>query len=554
MLYITLSAVLFILSFSNPIFPQGLPGLAAVALIPSFIALSQTKFIKKAYYYGAWFGLLSTLGVYYWFKNYGEFALIITICVSFVYMVEYSALFTLIWLSIKRTAPLYRPLILACIWTGYEYVKSIGFLAFPWALLAHSVHDIPPLIQSAKIFGTWGISFILAYINAICFEMYLISFCKPIQYMHPKCIKSYRSHKYSTYKHSICCLGLVVFLLIFGSVELSKFKKSEPDSYLQVLLIQQNLDSWGGASPQESLSHVVNLTNDALNEIALQGEPRPSLIVWSESTLNVPYNFDTVPYAKEFYTTVPKEEPFVDFIKRINIPILTGTAWIDKLDKSKYYNGAIIIHPDGNINGFYGKNQLVPFAERIPFMEFQVFRDLMASIGLTGTWTPYGSFNTLNTTIDNQDGEYYSGELRIGIPICFEDSFSYVTRNFVWNGANLLANLTNVSWAKTPIAAHQQIIAAKFRNIETGLTSLRATNSGITSLIDPSGKILQAVSTFTPTYLYHKQVPLYFPKKVSTYILWGDYFGKLARLIAIIYVTILSISYLRAQKRYATWY
>lgn len=499
------------------------------------------------------FGIATTLGVYYWFLNYGEFAPIITISVSLGYMVEYSILFTMLWLVIKHTRVLYRALIVACIWTAYEYIKSVGFLAFPWALLSHSVNDIGILAHLAQLTGPWGISFVLAYINTFILEWYLHTYKQPLSYMSYKFVTPHTQSSSILRMHGICLSVLLVVWISYGSVMFVKAKNKVPDSYLKVLLIQQNLDSWGGASPTESLTHIVSLTKKALSEI----DEKPDLIVWSESTLVIPYQLDKFAYSKTFYESVPEEEPFLQFIQRIDIPILTGSVQYDEdevvPDSYKSYNGATIILPDGTTTGFYGKNQLVPFAERLPFMNNKTFRYIMKNfVGLAGTWNTFGSFNTLDVEIQNDDPEYYSGVLSIGVPICFEDSFSYTTRNFAMLGANLIANITNVSWAKTPTTAMQQVAVAKFRSIETGLTSIRATNSGLTSIITPSGEIIRSIPTFQADYLYEPKVPLYIPKKSPLYLLLGDAIGKTAVIISIIYIFFICIAYHKSQKNMPT--
>ena len=82
------------------------------------------------------------------------------------------------------------------------------------------------------------------------------------------------------------------------------------------------------------------------------------------------------------------------------------------------------------------------------------------------------------------------GMVIFGTPICFEDAFPNLCRRFIFRGADLLINLTNVAWSRRRSAEIQMHVAALFRSIENRRILVRATNAGVTSVIGPKGEIL----------------------------------------------------------------
>jgi apolipoprotein N-acyltransferase len=105
-------------------------------------------------------------------------------------------------------------------------------------------------------------------------------------------------------------------------------------------------------------------------------------------------------------------------------------------------------------------------------------------------------------------------------PICFEDTFGYLSRNFVRRGADVLINLSNDAWSKSLPAQNQHLSTAVFRAVENCRPMLRSTVSGQTCAIDPSGRITVMASPFTETWIGAK-VPIV--KKTTVYTLYGDY-------------------------------
>ncbi|RKX83927.1 MAG: apolipoprotein N-acyltransferase, partial [Spirochaetes bacterium] len=127
-------------------------------------------------------------------------------------------------------------------------------------------------------------------------------------------------------------------------------------------------------------------------------------------------------------------------------------------------------------------------------------------------------------TVFNADGVKFS------TPICFEDTFGNLCRNFVKRGADIIVNMTNDSWSYSVAAEMQHMNMAVFRAVENKRTVVRSTNGGITCSIDPNGKILHFLKPFTESYLI-SSVPVYNGRE-TLYTRWGDWFAILIVILA----------------------
>jgi len=109
--------------------------------------------------------------------------------------------------------------------------------------------------------------------------------------------------------------------------------------------------------------------------------------------------------------------------------------------------------------------------------------------------------------------------VRFGVLICYEDLVSDLARSISVSGANVLVNLTNDAWYGDTSAPYQHHLLARWRAIETGRYLLRATNTGLTAVVDWNGMTVASLPIFTENVLLYS-IPL--SEKITTYMLWGD--------------------------------
>jgi len=160
------------------------------------------------------------------------------------------------------------------------------------------------------------------------------------------------------------------------------------------------------------------------------------------------------------------------------------------------YN-TVILFDDGEIIEEYKKQHLVPFTEHFPY-EKQLpwlYNLLLAN---DYNWWEKGD----EAVVFDLDG------IKFSTPICYEDSFGNLNAQFVANGADVIVNMTNDNWSKKASAEWQHAAIAAFRSVETRKSMIRGTNSGITCLITPDGKIHDPMEPFTRGWKLY-QVPVY---------------------------------------------
>jgi apolipoprotein N-acyltransferase len=112
---------------------------------------------------------------------------------------------------------------------------------------------------------------------------------------------------------------------------------------------------------------------------------------------------------------------------------------------------------------------------------------------------------------------------RFGVPICFEDAFPDVCARFFRNGADILVNITNDSWSLTDSAETQHFVVARFRSIEFRRVLARATNAGVTAVVDAEGRTIASLPLFTEAVL-PVEIPVQISPAPTTYFLLGDWF------------------------------
>ena len=503
------SALLLAFSLPNEAALFGIPLLGFFCLSPLFAALARTKSDLHAAIAGAVFGAVAHASSSYWLYFFQDFA-IWTIGAT---TVAYSLLYAFLGVFLRRFSRMpgaseaLRPFLMAAAWTVWEWQKSIGFLGYPWGLVAYSVNEVSILTQIADSTGIYGLTFLLALSSALVAEV-VRKFSRPM-------LRSF-----------------VVFasiLIWFGAYGV--FRLSSPTPVVDkvpLLLVQHNADSWESGGEMRALSRSQELTREGLRKMRTGGAalaggeaiPQPALVAWSETVLRRPYE-DYLP----FFRKNPVADPFVPFLSRIGVPLLTGAPVVLDWEKYDATNSAILLGPDGGLRYSYAKRHPVPFAESIPFWEYQWMRDFMKRVvGLEGGWV-MGSEATV-MTVPTPSGR----DLRFGVPICFEDAFPDVCADFFRGGADILINITNDSWSRMASSETQHFAAARFRAIENRRVLVRSTNGGYTVVVDAEGRVAADLPLFEAATL-PVLVSVQRSERQTTYFLLGDWLPLLLAIV-----------------------
>ncbi len=507
LLLLILSSILFSLSFPSFISKWGIAPIAFISIIPVFIVIhsSNWKFIVP---YGAFYGFI-TYGIFnYWLSTFHPLA--ITIATT-VYAIYFVLLFPVLKLA-DKLFPKYGYLVQALCWIAYEYLRTKGFLGYPYGIIGYSLSTIRPFIQIASVTGVWGVSFLVILPSAYlgnAFRNGINGFSD-----------FFRTHRIDSYIYA----GLVLLNLIFGFLVMTDYSDSPK---WRVALIQHNADTWkGGITTYERNFRILrDLSLEAVKE-------NPDIVIWSETAFvpgvdwHTRYRTDKARFAlvndlKKFLAT--QDVPFLfgnddGQLKNPSLPPVLPDGSYNRVD----YN-AVLLYEEGALKETYRKVHLVPFTESFPYKKtfpgvYQILVDNGYHFWERGT--EYTVFET--------------GGVKFSTPICFEDVFGYLSRKFVNSGAEVIVNLTNDSWSGSLSSQMQHLGMAVFRAIENRRSLVRSANSGMTGIIDPDGRIISLLDPFVADYLV-ADVPVY--TEISTvYSMLGDWFASLSILLALAFI------------------
>lgn len=482
-----LSAVLLTLSF-----PKTDAGwLAWVALVPLLIAIRQAG-TRTGFFLGLGFGMVHYTVLVRWTVHtmnlYGNIPLgqaTVLLILLAAYLSLYPGLFSglLAWL---RPTPKQLIIVAPLLWVSLEMILNRLFTGFPWELLGYSQYDHLWIVQTADLFGVYGLSGLIVFSNSIL-AMALLSWLElPWQEVIPD---------RRTARRAVAVLAIVLAgANAYGFWRMHSIDKAAASSeQSRVAVIQGNIDQAQKWDPRFQVLTTVKYRRLSLEPAAKSAD----LIIWPET-------------ATPFYLLDDKvlTEMVLEGVKATKAFYIIGSpSYAAGKDQLVYHNSAYMISPQGKPKGKYDKVHLVPFGEYVPLKRFLPFIDKL--VAQVGDFKPGKRGSTLPWQ------NHHAGVL-----ICFESIFPELARDMVRNGADLLVNITNDAWFGYTAAAFQHFSMAVFRAVENRRFLARAANTGISGFIDANGRVLRS------TELFHEAVvaqPVALMKISSLYSRWGDW-------------------------------
>lgn len=563
--YAIFSGALLALSIPNDFYTFGSPLIALFSICPLYIAAYGCKTYKRSGFLFSLQILTVHLISSWWLVNFRGYA-VFTLGASAAGTAFFGWIIGIIFHifphrlnktenKLKNVSIIWKILWFCAIWILWEYSKSNGILAYPWGTVSIAAYRWRILTQIADITGIWGISFI--YVLFSC----LIAECI-INLRQTKDIFVQRTNFFEL------GISLKFTFIVFAGAALygayNCFIPRVPEKEFNAVIIQQNCDPWE-AGEENSILVSKRLTERCLKKLESQGE-KADIVLWSEGVLEKSFP-DSIFYYKVF----PEKESLHDFIKRTNTPfIIGGDAVVDK-KHSKVCNSAVFFDAEGEFAGFYGKKQLVPFAEKIPLYDNPLMKKLMDEyVGLSFSYesgfqnvvfsvpikankyekTPLNYNRSRNAYIsldqnglrDAETAEKYIINkqknpvlyVNFTTPICFEDAFPSVCRDLYNAGSQVFMNITNDSWSKTDSSEIQHFVAASYRSIEFRTTLVRCTNSGYSAVIGPDGAVIYEMPLFEE-YADTVKIPVYEREK-TVYSVFGDWFAYIMIICIFVYI------------------
>lgn len=506
---IILSVLLFYLANPNDISHDGFGLLGFFALLPLMWTIHRAPFWRLALY-GPFVGFITYALFNIWLVNFHPMAIFI---VPVIYAAYYMLLIPLLKLPVL-TMGSYAWIAQLFIWLGYEYLRTRGFLGYAYGIVGYTQYLNIPLVNVASLTGVWGVSLLVILPQFFAAQV----LASPSEW-------NVKSRRFIIPASSILILhALAVTYGVASQVDYS----GAPE--VKMALVQQNVDPkiGGTRAYRNSMDASIRQTR-----LALEEAPDTELVVWSETSFIPAIDFHSR------YRTQPERYELVDelleYIDSTNIPVLLGNGdgQLQLNDDGEYirndYN-AVYLYRDRDDSEIYRKLHLVPFTEHFPYeKQFPWLHRLLVEND-TSFWEKGEEW----TIFRLENGLEEMESLEFATPICFEDTFGYLSRGFVQRGAQLIINLTNDSWAESVPSATQHLAMAVFRTTENRRSMVRSTNGGMTAVIDPNGRIIDSNEPFTESYII-SDVPVYTASN-GLYTRIGDLFAYLSLSAGIISV------------------
>ena len=505
---VLLSALLFTGSFPNLLIENGLPFLAWFAYFPVLLVIRKNH-LPQCVGWGAIYGLASYSLFNYWLGAFHPLAGTVVYSIYIVYLAFVFLLLKLACIFFPRRAYLVQWLI----WLAYEFLKTKGFLGYAYGITGYSQWRVIPLIQIAELTGVWGVSALVTFPSFALAEAFKnrLSF-REIGIAISDFIKKEKLPVF-------CWIIAIAASLIFGFTK-NRDYSSFPSA--NIALIQQNTDPWEATKAPSQYQIIQAYRNDLhtlkrLSDEALASAPKPDMVVWAETAF-VPRIYWHTTYRSDQDSWLLVRE-LLDYLSNKDVPFVIGNddARMDmaknpeEIEKYRVDYNAALFYKNGELTETYRKIHLVPFTEHFPYQKQLPFIYNALKKQDTHFWEKGDTYTVF-------DGPGFS----FSTPICFEDTFGYLSRNFVRAGADIIVNISNDAWADSLPSQNQHLSMAVFRAVENNRSMVRATSSGQTCAVNPDGRITAMASPFTESYI-NVNVPIV--KGDTLYALYGDFLG-----------------------------
>ncbi len=361
-----------------------------------------------------------------------------------------------------------------CLWVATELLRVHLLGGLPWALLGHTLYRQPPLIQVAEATGVFGVSFVVATVNAGIF----LAVCGP-------------GRGRRTLLALAAALGVVGATWLYGRAALAA---TQVEPRLTIGILQPNrppVYHWTQMEADRALISYLRLSRREFTGRRLD------LVVWPENAIPMYPERDQ-----------PLQAQLARLATQMGAPLILGAPGAPRDgDDTTVFNAAHLITPSG-LAATYRKRRLVPFAEYRP----------------VGAHTISGGGPKVVFSTGDTPAIFTHAGVRWGPSICLDFVFADVVRSSVRAGAEVLVNLSNDSWlaAGGPGAAAQQHAQAVFRAVENRRDVARATTTGISAVVTAGGEVRALRGEGEAGALVAAVTPRH---GLTLYTRWGDAFA-----------------------------
>ncbi len=370
-----------------------------------------------------------------------------------------------------RDFPLIRQIIwcLTCA-SSLVLVEYLRHTVLPWNYFSAAFYRNTVLMQMVRYTGTFGLSWLAAMFNA--------ALALAILTVVRKDPESGRLR----YRRPLVLMGMLVILALVmasGIVSLRERRKEYAsfEHKVRMTLVQGNLHP-GRYSNEEmgykTLARYADLTRTQ------KGVPT-DLVVWPETAIVYPLRGASE--VSSVYRSLVRQ-----LSAELNAPMLLGTLEFDEsTNPPGSLNSAVLTDTRDVL--YYGYRAIYSKVHPVPFGEFVPMR----------RYLPQWIINIIDMNRDLTPGKSLAPielneNIRLGVNICFEDVFPYISRGEVMRNANVLLVISDDAWYPRSSEPEQHLANAIARAIETNLPMVRCGNDSVTCLISPAGEIIWSLA------------------------------------------------------------
>jgi apolipoprotein N-acyltransferase len=482
-----LSGILYALAFP----PVRAHVLAWVALVPLLLVLRDAGWKRRlglgvlwtfvsGWSVGTW--MVSAVASY--FSQPLAVGLVIFLIVTGLMAAPYYAAFAVASAPLLRWGPA-SPLMVGAAWAAAELARGRllnGTLAYvgnsPWATLGYSQAGVPPVLQIASLTGVYGVSFLVAIVNAGIAEVIA-------------------SRRHGNARAAWLGLGIAASIAIvaagWGTLVIRSNDATAPPT-TTVAVVQGNIGAavrWSAEGPARTLETYQRLTRDLLPHTPA------SIVFWPEAAITAFVEQDDV-----------SRRALGATLGASGGELLVGAPRAGTADGGPpYTNSYYVVGADGVLDGRYDKEFLLPFMEYFPLrLDFA-----RRQFGRVREF----SFGTATAPLRTAAGT-------AGVLICNEAFLPHVAGARVAAGATYLVSPSNDSWVPHAGFAWQQFDIATLRAVEQRRWLVRVSDSGPSGLVDPFGRVTLHTEPLTRDTLVGSIAAR---AERSPYGRWGDVFG-----------------------------
>ncbi|MCW3084291.1 MAG: lnt [Bacteroidetes bacterium] len=444
----------------------------------------------------------------WWIKNasFGGAALAIicnALLMSFTFMLFHSVK--------KRIGQKWSSVLFICFWISFEFFHNNWELSWPWLTLGNAFADTPSIIQWYEYTGIFGGSLWILVMN-----VFLLNFI-----LNFKTISKKQKWKDALIILTVLVVPMIVSVLLLPIINFNK-------GGISVVVVQPNIDPYNEkfeAPYDEQLKKMLALAGQKItSETDYVIFPETALVENNiqEESIN---QSGSVAILNAFLKKYPKLKIItgastMKVYKHGEELSVTARKFTQQDDYYDSYNTALQLDTSEKIQ-IYHKSKLVPGVEQMPFPF--IFKHLEGlAIDLGGTTGGLGT-QTERTVFASPDNSMKAAPV-----VCYESIYGEYVSEYVRNGANFIAIITNDGWWGNTPGYKQHLRFGALRAIETRRWIVRSANTGISCFIDPYGKIIKPTKWWTPDVI-EQQIQLH--NDETFYTKYGDYIARAALCI-----------------------